>query len=634
MELNNQKKGAVFTYDALIAASLLLVSISLVMYTAHENSQTPKLTSIDKYKIATDLINILQIYTLKDLKEANNTLYNNIITNLNITNEEENIKISEIIALAHISGRDDIAANIIKFLLPLNENFAVYANNTEIYKVGSDNANMLVSSAILPISGYAENKNPLGYSARAYAKKIERNTTLIYPIYVGGSGNEGAPYTQTKLFYVDVNQTDIINASIYFAVHYGGDETIHIQSLKLNDVNIKSRLVWLWEDNGFNVGAYGYIDVHDIIKSGWNNFTITFTNPYFHSHTHPGGRIEIITKKRTFYKPMSYKNKTFYFDDAFSKEITWGWWWRSYTGAWEVFDFYVPEGSLVNNATLYLNIKDVEDSGGWAYDNGWIYINEDVIVRINGQEIYAKDGLSGDLELSFNILPYLKEGTNYIIVYANCYGNYFFGIDETRIYSDPKNDPLHSSRVFLNYTLDRDSRFYGYIDVTKSYEFGGAADNPYNTIITLNTSATVQEALLHLAQKYSYDIEVWFNNHSGYSDILIYESQGARDVPSSIYMKGYLWNTKGDNEFNLIDTCNGCEFLPWSSAEVKLLIPSFVSYGKIFENEEDAINDAINRLQNLIGSEINILEISNETLSTGNIPWMYGPLLLKVKVWV
>lgn len=628
-------KGAIFTYDALIASSLLLMSITLILYATDYESETTRIMSTDKYKIATDLITILQTYTLSDLEVINYSLYNYVVTQLNITDDNRDVmKMSEVIALAHVYGRNDVASDIIEFLFPIHENFAFYINTTEIYRKGNKNAKILISSAILPISGYAENKNPLGYSARAYAKKIERNTTLVFPIYVGGSGNVGAPYTQTKIFYVDANQDDILNASIYFAVHYGGNETTDIISIKLNGVDIKPRLTWLWEDDGSSVGAYGYIDVHDIIKEKWNNFSITFTNPYFHSHTHPGGRIEVITKKRTFYKPLNYRNETFYLDDVYSNEVSWGWWWRSRTGAWEVFDFYVPEGAVVNNATLYLNIKNIEDSGGWVYDNGWFYLTDDVIVRINGYEIYAADGLSGNIFLSFNISPYLIEGTNYILVYANCYGNYFFGRDYTQIYSDPKNDPLKSSRVFINYTLSRDKKFYGYIDVIKSYEFGGNAANPYYTTLTLNTSATVQHSLLHIAQKYSYDIEVWFNNNTGNGNELIYESQGVRDVPSSIYMQGDLWNTKGDNNFTFTDSCDECEFIPWSSAELKLLIPSFVSYGKVFENEEDAINDAISRLKSVLGNEVNALEISNETLSTGNIPWMYGPLLLEVKVWL
>ena len=114
----------------------------------------------------------------------------------------------------------------------------------------------------------------------------------------------------------------------------------------------------------------------------------------------------------------------------------------------------------------------------------------------------------------------------------------------------------------------------------------------------------------------------------------VYQSQGARDVPSSIYTEGTLWNTTGNNDFWFYDTCSGCDFLPGSSAEINLMVPSFVPYGKVFETKADAINDAIQRLKNVLGTEVDALEISNDTLTTGNIPWMYGPLLLEVRVWV
>ena len=617
------KKGMAFIYDALIASTLLLSLAGLIYYLERGNNN--ELYNYYNYKIPQDVINILNNYKLSDY---NTSLQNTIKQELNITDNKERNAL-ELLVLAFVYNKSNTIEDILSPFNLSKENIAIYIDNSLVYNTSPIKYNNHMTSAVIPVSGYEENKNPFGYTARAYAKKIIKNNTIVIPIYVLGSGNKGGELTQTKWFYLENNT--YLNATLYFAIHYGGSSS-DLESISVNGNNLKDQVVWLWRDTGSNIGAFGAIyNIQNYLHPGWNSYNITFYNLYFHSHTHPGGRIEITTSSSSFYKPQNYYNKTFFFDKVYSKEKT-SWWWGYGTGAWESFDFYVPLNANVNNATLYLNLKHIDDSGGWVYDNGWYYEDRDIIVIVNGNTIYGNNHASGDYYLSFNLSQYLHTGTNYVLVYGNCYGNYFFGSDDTILYSDPKNDPEHSSRVFINYTLN-DQNLYGYIDFSRTYNIGGDIDNPKYSTLFQNTSAEVKESFIHIAQTYSYDVSVKFRNDSSSPYETIYQSQGARDVPSSIFMEGYRWNTKGNNYFLFEDSCSGCDFLPWTMIDVHYLIPSFVPYGSVFDTKEEAEEDAVNRLKALIGNDLDLVDIANDTITSGNIPWMYGPTLVEVKSW-
>ena len=56
----------------------------------------------------------------------------------------------------------------------------------------------------------------------------------------------------------------------------------------------------------------------------------------------------------------------------------------------------------------------------------------------------------------------------------------------------------------------------------------------------------------------------------------------------------------------------------------------------MFETETEANLDAQNRLNETLSDYAEILDLgiySKKPISTGNIPWMYGPALITIQVW-
>ena len=242
------------------------------------------------------------------------------------------------------------------------------------------------------------------------------------------------------------------------------------------------------------------------------------------------------------------------------------------------------------------------------------------------------DHVSPNEYLIYNFTDDVNYGTNYILIYANTYGDSYYGSTDTLLYSDPEINPDGSSRIFLNYSLNSLNLHYGHIEITRSEELGGSKENP-KTYTKTFLNYEITKALLHPAEVYSSTIDVDARHEStSYQDV--FDSVGPRGIPSSIYIDPYTYFDNTENNYvRMEDSCSGCEFIPESSFEYTYLIPSQVPYGNIFEKEEDAISDAQSRLINLVGSLISIEDIDKSSQSTGNIPWMYGPVILYLQAW-
>lgn len=351
-----------------------------------------------------------------------------------------------------------------------------------------------------------------------------------------------------------------------------------------------------------------------------------FRNPIFNAHVHPGSRIEITYEDDSFYKESKNVEKHVYYEDILSEELA-----NRRTGAWATMEYYIPLGAQINNVTLHLSLKDIEDIGWWWSWDDWRWYNWDIRVYVNGNLIDEISHPSKNMDLYYDLTDISQEGTNYIVVYANTYGNDFMGDDYTEIYSDPENDPYGSTYVFLNYTYNKNELQYGKIDVTISEFLGGNKENP-KTYTTTFDNYDLLSTFLHIAQLFSYtiDVDVW---SSTISTTRVFSSHFPRGIPSTIYIDPVNFDVLIDNYIKMEDSCSGCDYLPESSFEYTLLIPSHVGYGNVFSSKDEAVNDAIKRLKTVLGKYINATEIKNETASIGNIPYLYGPIRLEVVVW-
>ncbi len=627
------RRGIIFTYDAIMALSLLSIFIfGLFIYYYNESSENIYAYIKEKKNnlLAHDIITTLHEIKFSSLPS---TYQNEISSTCNIDKEVlYNKSIDEIIVLLWNKNNYTLIKNLIDYLYPnltkyfyINITLSTSTKEFIVYST-SNTSSEYISKAYTFVTGYEETKEPLGYVAKAFATKIKKNTTLVFPISPEGAGNEGGWLTITKKFYYEQYPENLSSAIFYISIHKGRSSS-DLNAVSINGVNIKDDIVWLWNELAATGRAmFGYVDLKPHIHHGWNTLTLRFKNPQYNAHVHPGSRIEITYSDDSFYEEKKNVEKYVYYEDVLSNETL-----NRKTGVWATMEYYIPLNSHINNVTFHLSLRDIEDVGWWWSWEDWQWYNWDVRVYVNGNLIDEIIHPSKNMDLYYDLTPVSQQGTNYIVVYANTYGDDFTGDGYTEIYSDPENDPYGSTYVFLNYTYNETSLYYGKIDITISNLLGGNKENPKTYTINFNDN-TLLSTFLHVAQLFSYtiDVDVW---SSAIPTTRVFSSHLPRGIPSTIYIDPVNFDVSVDNYIRMEDSCSGCDYLPESSFEYTILIPSHVGYGNVLPSKEEAINDAIQRLRAVLGGYINATEIKNETASIGNIPYLHGPVRLEVTVW-
>jgi hypothetical protein len=71
-----------------------------------------------------------------------------------------------------------------------------------------------------------------------------------------------------------------------------------------------------------------------------------------------------------------------------------------------------------------------------------------------------------------------------------------------------------------------------------------------------------------------------------------------------------------------------------SIVEYTFLIPSQVGYGAVFENQINATENATARLDDILGKYSTSADIMTENYTVSNVPYMWGPANIKVRVWI
>ena len=337
-----------------------------------------------------------------------------------------------------------------------------------------------------------------------------------------------------------------------------------------------------------------------------------------HTHIHPGSKIVVEYESTGKFVPAKTVEKRLYFDNVLSNG---GNNLNKATGAWSVLPIFVPKGVIIKNATLHIVGKDLKSFGipeeVPEKGNVQLYLNDEKIEILN---------VTGTLNKTYDIKDNLGEGTNVVSVYLNCYPDYFFGKDDTMLYSDPENDPEDSSYVEVEYEIiDTAKLQYGKIDVSIVESFDGSMSNGKSYTKDFEDYDVI-ESFIQVAQLDSNTVSVNVNSQN------VFTTPRPLATPSSIYIDSdYL--KEGENNFEVSDSCSDCYILNETTLQYYVLIPSLVGYGQIFDSEEDAISDAEERLNLLLGDYVKATQIDKEVNPVGGVPSLWGPIIAEVRVW-
>ncbi len=632
------RRALFFTIDALIAALIMIAGLLLI--TSSYTSEQPR-TTINH--LSHDFMNVLGEL---QVHEMNNTFIQALVDNGSITNLNNTIlvQLGEFWADDRIVIANQFAVNMTEGILDNIYGYSLAVSNETLYSRSNPVTNSLVTSKKI-ISGIEKSKPIKGFVSKARATSIQKTTTQTVSCSPEGSGWDGSTANPayvyiTKWFNVSPSAT-INNATIYISMHIedGGNDW-NVINLNNGTCLITRNSLGMTEE-----GYFGSQDVTACINPGINNAVLQLWNNGYNAHLHPGMYLAInynVTEDITYL--TSERSERLYFDNVLSVEAN-----NDGSGVWSMVPFHVPPGATNISAKVYLNLQevnDLQDRVWWWYDDAWdfrVYVNSDSV-------FYQKDaGDSNDINDclsyssacgnnynwtgSFDITGDVILGTNVVSVYVNNEGDTVGGDGITLIYSNPIGDPGNSSYMEINYTVTP-ALPYGVVEIRQTNAFGGAPNPTKDASFSFPSQAVaISTVFAHIAEQYSYITRVYAD--TGFvPGNMVFESPAARAVPTDVYIPDtFLDVSELATNYIRLDETSGNDIRPESMIDYGFYVPSFVGFGQVFATVSQANDDAVQRLQDVMGSFVNVSNLVLDNTSMSDVPSMWGPSVIEVRVW-
>ncbi len=627
-------KGFFFSLDALVAVGILTAVFIAVLNV--QPSTISETVEYEKMHLLSE--DAMQVFANTKFSSLDNETQQYYLNNTNISDEDIDKPLLDIVGLLWAFNETEYARNLtddffkkielqdmgINYALKITESAESSTSRYICPQTPPEPAQMsYLTSANRLISGYKENVPALGFVARAWATRFRKNNTLIV-------------------------MGDVISSSV--SKPPGGNNLNHVNISYIidlpEDANITEAYWFIeaaWTDNHFKAYINGeYIPGSD----GKGKILLTNLKDYFHSgHNlanvvyrfgaggYTGGddgathivinyntsRLSTLGEsQRKYFQDVSsncsieYKKPVFVLGDINSMKVR----------------LNLTNGTQVSNVTLK-----------FMWNGNVTYIGQkppaDGIVEWDDSEIMAGVNLAG--------LDYSELG-----------GRYFWFIVEVDEFS-MREDIDHWRKIigedsYVEVDSSGMEYIYNYIDITKSisnYTYSDEdpqVDDFYRHAewgFHLSNSSMPVMAKWQLAWLYwsGWDPEQVIHAN----DILMYNHspENSSSDPLTVELARFGYDTKpsgvlkaGSNKFEM-DFSNGYSINPFNSlGKYTVLIPSAVGYGETFTTEENASNDAIARLEDVLGEYVSSEEIVIDTpMTTGKIPWMWGPSIVTLEVW-
>ena len=591
------KKGVYFSIDALLAVIIIVSGFSLF-----------SIFYINERDISTE-------YSAKDISD---TIANIQIKNLQIPyvdqliandSVEANLTFIEFIgeswALDKINRITQSLDEFHSLHIP-NEDFAVYVDNNLIYNT-TDPLDKNIFAEKRMVSGISENRTRTGYIARAFASKTQKNTTHI-------------------------EMGDVISSSVRRPYGYNNGNTVYISYPVIIPLNATiNDASWFIEASWTTTIIRAYIN--DVYIPGSYSFgDVALSN--LESYFQPG---ENTAKVRFNYGSGSYEGG----DDGASHVVL----------EYVVDDFNtLPEFNYHNFAKVESHCSILYKKPVFAMSNiskmnislDVTATDVDLTVNFQGQDYHIgqKSVSANHVEWNNSELVSALAANN--IEYSDFTGEYFWIVLEVDDYNSRENYGnlrllQNSSYVFTE--MDTANIEYGYIDVTKTIEDYTAWNHQTSGFyrdINWNFNSSNSSIPLYVKSQFAWLYYTGTNpdQEALANSITLYDHPPQPLVHEFVrFGFGDEVINNGQNNFTL-DFSSGYAVNPSNSfLYYTYLIPNMVPYGYTFDSALSAITDAETRLNNSLGPDINALNIETKSLGVGNVPSLWGPLLVEVRTW-
>jgi len=622
-------KGIVFTLDSIVAFGIMVFVISFLIFFRTETS-SPYLTAQQLHSMSED---ILSVFSESKLREVTNQSLLQQYINDSILNETDlDKKTIDILGALWSAGKDEEAANmtedILDAFIPNNLGYQLLINNSNVYNSSNisrpnyEDSSVEISSARIA-SGYEKYQPTEGYVARALARTIKKNNTLIVMGDVISSsvtqeGGWGSNQNEPNISYIfDLpDDATILDAYWFIESSYWNNRLkAYMNGVYIPGSDARTRVllenIESYIHTGHNEGNVVWRHGGGQQKTGGDDGATHLVVIYNTSQVSTLEEFEKVYFQTVISNcSINYKKPVFVLGEISNLSVR----------------LNLTNGTQVNIVSLKFRWKGIEyDIGTKNPING--------VVEWNDTEIRNVLNSAG---ISYDILD----------------GRYFWFIVDVDIFHERENNGYerkivgNDSYVHVIYSKKVDW-IYNYIDLTRTisnytysepdqYEFYRYAGWNFNLTNRIQLMARWQFPWIYISPSNplqlarANDITVYNHNPSNpSSDPLIKEFArfGYDTNPEGVLISG-------DNKFEL-NFSDGYAVDPENSlGHTTFLVPVSVSYGDIFETEINATDDAIQRLENLLGEDVSAMDITVESVSVAGVPYMWGPVEVRLRMWV
>lgn len=647
----NWRKGFYFSFDALLALTLMSATLVLVSQSSEIASDSFKVSSIDYRTSTTTGQDAMKLASQQSFNSFNDSFTQELEDQTIMEKSDLNRTIIDGVSLLwaarNISHAEQVTRKYFDSKIPEDYEYRLQVNEggsrTVIYESSTmPDDPQIVSSISRLVSGHKIDRPSEGFQARARATSITKNQTEIFSLPAMGNANENGKLEIRKNFTVPDNE-EIHYAYFYLNEEYNGDTMF--EQMMVNGQQKKNDYTVIHQFD--NDVVYARWDIADALQDGQNNIYIRVKGDASQSEPtefQPGSKIEIkYSRGREDLEEDRLRHEKIYFEDMKAENPG-----SSEAGIFKVESFDLPQNADFVNASIHLKANNL-DSGNCGYNGGWFgpYYPWDVTTIFNGETL-DQTCASGTFEREYLLSEdQVQNGTNIFTVYLENYGNTFWGGESVELYSNTA-DP-ESSHIDLWYNVSEESLRFGEIKVTAAEEMGGIAENPKEDVREFQQE-DLASTQVYIVERYSNEVELDVSDGTGYETV--FRSPGVRATPTRINIPTELYDVDGENYVRLYDYYkskvgeygspddipeNGDEdlvkFWPESTFQWTVWVPSQVGYGTLFENQTAAVTDAEQRLRDTMGDYVDATSIDTGTVSTGNQPYLWGPASVRLVIW-
>jgi hypothetical protein len=630
-------KGVIFTLDAIVAFGIIIAVIGgLILFRSDISS--PFIAAQQLHSISEDILTVLSDSDIKDVVSQN--LLNQYLANGVLNQSDLNKKTIDILGALWSAGKKEEAKNITRDVLnnfiPNSIGYQLLINGDDIYNSSDttrpkyENASVGISSSRV-VSGYEKYKPTSGYVARALARRANKNNTLIV---MGDVVSSSVCNKDQGNKCAGSNQNDVY---VYYNIDVPDDATIldaywFIESASV-DNNFKAWINGQYVPGSAGSGNALVTGFKNMLHTGHNLGMIDF---WYQAGSFSGGddgATHIVVTYNTSKLSTLENYERQYFQSV-----------NSNCSVEYKKPIFVPgsisEMAVRLNVVNGTKVKNVTLSFMW---NGVVY------------PISIKNVTNGIVEWNNTEIKNVLDSKG--ISYTILKGRFFWFIADIDVYHKVEDKGYgrmidgNDSYVSVNYTIPEE--IYNFIDITKTLSNFTYADldtyfplSDFYRYVRWNFNLTHKIPLLvkwQFAWGYSPNADPNPKQLARANKIVLYNHDPNNPSSNPLIIAfarfGYDTDPQGvlissDNIFELNFT-QGYSVNPVNSlGGSTFFIPASVGYGNLFANVTDARNDAIQRLQNLLGTDISVIEMVVDSIEVSGVPYMWGPVAVKLLAWV